>query len=154
MSKKVYTITIHEIYDCCELKHETKLFQTLEEALDCMRSVKEEARNNYPEWEKEDESNKCYERYSDGYECCNRIAVFITEHNLNLPLMSKDFVNELTKLMSEFEDNERKEKELEEDLLSGKRNTIANEMVHLCSKGMSILGRVYNVCKDYLSNVN
>ena len=65
----------------------------------------------------------------------------------------EEFIELITDLVAKYDENELKRKELERELLEGKRETISNEMIGLCNSEINNACKVVDVCRKYLQSL-
>jgi hypothetical protein len=65
-----------------------------------------------------------------------------------------EFIELITDLVAKYDETEFKQKELERELLEGKRETIANEMISLCTSEINYACKVVDVCRKYLQGAD
>ena len=62
----------------------------------------------------------------------------------------EEFIELITDLVAKDDENSFQRSELERELREGKRTTIANEMLGLCSSAIRNACNVVDVCRKYL----
>lgn len=62
----------------------------------------------------------------------------------------EEFIEIITDLIAKDDESRFQRSELERELREGKRNTIANEMIGLCTSEINNACKVVDICRKYL----